>query len=181
LGLALVKGLVELHGGTVRASSAGAGTGTEVTVELPLIEIEAAAVNPNEPVPAKTLSRRVLIIEDNEDSAESLKMYLELLGHEVAVAHSGPEGIRATEAATPDVIVCDIGLPGMSGHAVCAQLRTLPALSRALFVALSGHAVDGPEGEVKGGGFDLYLLKPVDPKRLADVIAGGIAATSGSQ
>jgi signal transduction histidine kinase/ActR/RegA family two-component response regulator len=181
LGLALVKGLVELHGGTVRASSAGAGTGTEVTVELPLIEIAAAAAGANEPTPAMPLSRQVLIIEDNEDSAESLKMYLELLGHEVAVAHSGSEGIRAAEAATPDVIVCDIGLPGMSGHAVCAHLRTLPALSRALFVALSGHAVDGPEGEVKGGGFDLYLLKPVDPKWLAEVLAGGTAAASGSQ
>jgi signal transduction histidine kinase/CheY-like chemotaxis protein len=173
LGLALVKGLVELHGGTVRAASAGAGTGTEVTVELPLIDLAADAGRPAGDGAAAAPPRRVLVIEDNADSAESLKMYLELLGHGVTVAHSGADGIAAAKAEAPDVIVCDIGLPGMSGHAVCARLRPLPALAGTLFVALSGHAADGPEGKAKGDGFDLYLLKPVDPQRLAEVIAGG--------
>ena len=177
LGLALVKGLVELHAGTVRASSDGPGKGTEVTVELPLIELAAGGTAAVPVAPAKRVSRRVLIIEDNVDSAESLQMLLELLGHEVTVAHSGADGIRAAEAAAPDVVVCDIGLPGMSGHAVCKRLRALPPLARTLFVALSGHAVDSPDGEAKGAAFDLYLLKPVDPKRLAEVIAGSSAGT----
>ncbi|QJX00527.1 hybrid sensor histidine kinase/response regulator [Frigoriglobus tundricola] len=172
LGLALVKGLVELHGGTVRAASAGAGTGTEVTVELPLIDLDARAPRANAGAAPKGPARRVLVIEDNVDSAESLQMYLELLGHEVAVAHSGTDGVRTAETAVPDVIVCDIGLPGMSGHAVCARLKTRPAFARTLFVALSGHAADGPELDPSGNGFDLYLLKPVDPKQLAEVIAG---------
>lgn len=170
LGLALVKGLVELHGGAVRAASAGAGTGTEVTVELPLIDLDARTPGAKASAP-KGPARRVLVIEDNVDSAESLQMYLELLGHEVAVAHSGTDGVQAAETAVPDVIVCDIGLPGMSGHAVCAQLKARPAFTRTLFVALSGHAADGSEDDPSSGGFDLYLLKPVDPKRLAEVIA----------
>jgi CheY-like chemotaxis protein/two-component sensor histidine kinase len=174
LGLALVKGLVELHGGAVRAASGGLGSGTEVTVELPLIGLEApAAAGGAAAAGAPTRTRRVLVVEDNEDSAESLKMYLELLGHEVAVALSGPDGVRAAEAAAFDVIVCDIGLPGMSGHAVCAHLRTIPALSGALFVALSGHAEDERAAGPPDGGFDIHLLKPVEPARLAAVIAGG--------
>ncbi|HUR53203.1 MAG TPA: ATP-binding protein [Gemmataceae bacterium] len=172
LGLALVKGLVELHGGTVRASSGGVGMGTEFVVELPLIDLPVGEGADRETTPAKVLSRRVLVIEDNEDSAESVKMYLELLGHAVTVAHSGAAGIRAAVAAPPDVVLCDIGLPGMSGHAVCAELRMLPALSHAFIVALTGHD-GGSEREATGDGFDLYLLKPVEPERLAEVIAGG--------
>ena len=125
----------------------------------------------------KPRSRRVLVIEDNQDSAESVKMYLELLGHEVTVAHSGPEGLHAAQAAVPDVIVCDIGLPGMDGYVVCAKLKKLPAFSQALFVALSGHAQDDPEEGSKNGGFDFYLLKPVEPVRLAEVIAASIRST----
>ena len=112
----------------------------------------------------------MLVIEDNRDSAESLKEYLELCGHAVTVAHSGPDGVREALATGPEVIICDIGLPGMSGHDVCKELRKVPNLSGTLFLALSGHAIDG---SAPADGFDLYLLKPVDPARLVEVISAG--------
>ena len=169
LGLALVKGLVELHGGTVWAESGGAGKGSEFGLDLPLIE-QPAAATPSSPDRPPVTSRRVLVIEDNRDSAESLKMYLELVGHEVTVAHTGTDGVRLALATGPEVVVCDIGLPGMSGHEVCAALKKVPGLSGTLFIALSGHAIDG---NPPADGFDLYLLKPADPARLAEVIAQG--------
>ena len=170
LGLALVKGLAELHGGTVRAASDGPGKGSEFVVELPLIDRQAVAPVPAAP-PAETTSRRVLIVEDNRDSAESLKMYLELLGHRVTVAYTGPTAIEAGRAAAPEVVVCDIGLPGMSGHAVCAELRKLPGCADTLFVAVSGHAPETSAADAANGGFDLHLVKPVEPARLAETIS----------
>jgi signal transduction histidine kinase/CheY-like chemotaxis protein len=173
LGLALVKGIVELHGGSVRAASAGPGTGSEFVVELPLIDRPAADDPGAAPAAAPATARRVLVIEDNADAADSLQTYLEMLGHAVVIARSGPEGVRVGPVAAPDVVVCDIGLPGLSGHAVCAELRKAPALARTLFVALSGHA---DAGEPRSDGFDLYLLKPVEPARLAGIIAAHPAA-----
>ena len=180
LGLALVKGLVELHGGSVGVTSDGPGKGAEFVVELPFIELTGGLPAAPAAATEKAACRRVLVIEDNVDSAESLQMYLELLGHEVRIAHTGSDGIRAATASVPDVVVCDIGLPGMSGHIVCAELRKLAALSHTLFVALSGHAVDSPvtSGESATGGFDVYLLKPVNPERLAEVVAGARMAPS---
>ena len=167
LGLALVRGMVELHGGTVTATSAGVSKGSEFVVELPLIDLPAETALPPA-TPAETVAkRRVLVIEDNQDSAESLKEYLELFGHTVATAYTGTDGIARVTSEPPDVVVCDIGLPGMSGYAVCSELRALPALAGTLFVALSGHAAE--DGDTKG--FDLHLLKPINPQRLAEVIA----------
>ncbi len=170
LGLALVKGIVELHGGAVRASSRGPGTGSEFVVELPLIDLSTGDPVPQRPGGDAIASRRIMVIEDNRDSAESLKLLLEIYGHQVAVAGSGSEGVALATATAPDVVICDIGLPGMSGHMVCAELRKLSALAKTLFVALSGHPPDGVEAEVSGG-FDIYLLKPVEPARLAEVIS----------
>lgn len=97
----------------------------------------------------------------------------------MALAHSGPEGVRAALTSAPEVIVCDIGLPGMSGHAVCEELRKHAHLQRTLFVAQTGHAADAG-GEPGAGAFDLYLLKPVDPVELARVIAAGHLAPAES-
>jgi signal transduction histidine kinase/ActR/RegA family two-component response regulator len=171
LGLALVKGIVELHGGAITAASHGPGAGAEFTVELPIIDIPpqgAIAAQTGSETP-KVVAKRMLLIEDNRDSAESLKEYLEILGHDVMIANSGPEGVALAIANPPDVVVCDIGLPGMSGHAVCEELRKVESLSRTLIVALTGHPPEA-EGDGNHSGFDHYLLKPVDPQRLAAIL-----------
>jgi CheY-like chemotaxis protein len=172
LGLALVKGVVELHGGSVAAGSDGAGTGAMFTVELPLCDLSSPLpVSPSDSGLSPVKPRRVLVIEDNLDSAESLKTYLELHGHTVTIANSGPAGITAAAAVRPDVIVCDVGLPGMDGYAVAAELRRTLSPSPALIIAVSGHGPRrGPDGEPDQL-FDYYLLKPADPAKVAGLIS----------
>lgn len=163
LGLALAKGIVELHGGAIRVASAGPGRGTEFTVELPLVDIPSGhAPETDTKVPGGS-AYRVLIVEDNRDSAESLRMYLELLGHETVVAHSGVQGLEIARTFCPEVIVTDIGLPGMSGDTLCAELRKDPRLAKARIIALSGHASGSDREECLKSGFDVYFVKPVDP------------------
>lgn len=170
--MALVKGIVEHHGGSVRASSDGPGTGAEFVLELPLIDqLDAAASKVAPDSRAAPASRRILLIEDNRDSAESLRMYLELFGHKVIVAHSGPEGLSAAVANRPDVVVCDIGLPGMDGIEVCRALRATPELKNMPVFALTGHGSGSTSDRILGAGFDKVLLKPVDPEQLAQMVA----------
>lgn len=171
LGLALVKGVVELHGGSVLAASDGPATGATFTLELPLCET-AEAKPANHPVdgPSPVKSRSVLIIEDNSDSAESLKVYLELHGHTIATAKSGPDGLKAAADIKPEIVICDVGLPGMDGYAVAAELRKSVS-PPVLIIAVSGHgARKGPDGEPDQV-FDYYLLKPADPARVARLLS----------
>jgi signal transduction histidine kinase/CheY-like chemotaxis protein len=172
LGLALVKGVAELHGGTVTAASDGPGAGTAVTVDLPLADPASGHGADVAAGPTPVHSRRVLIIEDNPDSAESLKVYLELHGHTVVVAHTGADGLKLAAATVPEVVICDVALPGMDGYAVAAELRRLLAPSpAALIVAVSGHGPRrGPDNEPDKV-FDYYLLKPADPDRVSRLIA----------
>jgi signal transduction histidine kinase len=170
LGLALVKGLVELHGGAVSARSEGAGKGTEITLRLPLDERprpRLALVATNE---KRGKARRVLLIEDNVDSAESLGEALELGGHEVAIAHSGPEGIEKARAFPPDVVLCDIGLPGMDGYAVARAMRKDPDLRSVYLVALTGYAAPEDVALSKESGFDVHLAKPPSLERLEKLL-----------
>jgi signal transduction histidine kinase len=170
LGLALVKGVVELHGGSVTAASDGPGTGTAITVELPLIESASGPTTQAFASPTPVKARRVLIIEDSPDSAESLKLYLELHGHTVTVARSGSEGLRLAVMSKPEVVICDVGLPGMDGYAIAAELRRLVSPPH-LIVAVSGHGPrSGPDNEPDKV-FDYYLLKPADPDRVSRLIA----------
>lgn len=172
LGLPTVKGLVELHAGSVRAESEGLGFGTELIVRLPL----ASAEGPTEastPASESDGGRRlVLIIEDNVDAAESLRLLLGLIGHRVEVAHSGPEGVEKALERAPDVILCDIGLPGMDGYAVARMLRQDPRLRSKTLVALSGYAAPEEVARARASGFDAHFAKPVSLDVLKAILAG---------
>src|SRR5262249_6143992 len=135
LGLALVKGLTEPHGGTVAAHSEGRGRGAEFVVYLPLAgEPPAPGPRPAAPPPPPTARRRVLIIEDSHDAADSLRLFLQLVDHEVRVAYNGPEGVAVAREWRPDAVLSDIGLPGLDGFGVAVALRRDPATAGALLV-----------------------------------------------
>jgi signal transduction histidine kinase/DNA-binding response OmpR family regulator len=163
LGLALVRGLVDLHGGTVSAASAGHGQGTEIVVRLPLADAVQPAEPSRAPAAPATAVHRVLVIEDNVDAAESLRMLFAMTGHAVQVAHAGPAGLEAARTFRPEVVLCDIGLPGgMDGYAVARAIRRDPALSGVRLIALSGYGQEDDRRRSREAGFDMHLIKPVD-------------------
>ncbi|WP_267681977.1 chemotaxis protein CheB [Nannocystis sp. SCPEA4] len=173
LGLSLVKALVELHGGTVKATSAGQGRGTEVSIRLPLVASAPSETEVDEPeLPGRPDDRRhVLVIEDNEDAAQSLGMLLDMWGHTAAIADSGAAGVEAALADPPDVVLCDLSLSGsMDGYEVCRALRAASSTAGALIIAMTGHGLASDTENVKKAGFDLHLIKPVDPEALARII-----------
>jgi CheY-like chemotaxis protein len=169
IGLALVRNLVELHGGNVEARSAGPGQGSEFIVRLPLLRREArAAQAPKAPSGRDTL-RRIVLIDDNVDAAESLAMLLRLKGHEVHIAYDGPAGVALAQKTGPDCVLVDIGLPGIDGYEVAKRLRAQEG-GRALLIALTGYGQS--EDRLKSGqaGFDHHLVKPVAQDVLDDVL-----------
>jgi CheY-like chemotaxis protein len=171
LGLAIVKGLVQLHGGTVEARSEGRGRGAEFIVRLP---IDHAAVQSEEPVNSlKPIQRRrVLVIEDNHDAADSLRMLLELLGQTTRVAYSSAAGLQEAQEWAPEMVFCDIGLPVVDGYEVARQLRRHPATARAKLIALTGYGQEEDKARSIAAGFDEHLIKPADPSALADLLRG---------
>lgn len=173
LGLALVKGIVELHGGSVTVRSEGVGHGAEFVVELPLHEGTPEGPIVPTPVGVRTGPRRVLVIEDSPDGAATLQDLLELYGHQVALAHSGSEGLRAVTEFDPEVVLCDIGLPGISGYEVAEALRSQPPGSLLLLVALTGYGRDEDRKRSRAAGFDTHLTKPIDVDELLKLIARG--------
>jgi two-component system CheB/CheR fusion protein len=172
LGLAVVKGLVEMHGGSVRAGSEGVGQGAAFTVTLPL-EVAGPIETRRPPASAGEATGRVLVIEDNVDAADSLREVLTLSGHEVEVAYRGPEGIEKARQFGPDVVLCDIGLPEMDGYTVARAMRADPKLGRVRLVALTGYA--GPEevAKSKKAGFDAHLAKPPSMDTLERILEAG--------
>ncbi len=168
LGLALVRRLARLHGGEVEVTSER-GQGARFAVRLPAVAPPASAA-PG-PAVAAAGARRVLVIEDNEDAAESLKDALELFGHEVALAANGPAGLLQARAFSPDVVLCDIGLPGMDGYAVAKAMREDPGLRGARLIALSGYALPEDVRKALAAGFDEHLAKPPRLEQVEAVIA----------
>lgn len=162
LGLALVKSLVKMHGGEVRALSDGPGKGTEFVVELPLGAPVSAPPKTGVSARPRT-ARRVLVIEDNVDAAECLRCLLEFAGHDASVAHNGADGLTLARSSPPDVVLCDIGLPGMDGYEVARAFRADPALGATALVALSGYAQPEDLQRAVEAGFTRHLAKPASP------------------
>ena len=165
IGLALAKRLVEMHGGTVAATSAGTDQGSTFTVRLPaavLIHDVAASFSPDGFKAARHDQLSVLIVDDNPDAAESLAALFQLLGHETAVANSGPVGLELASRATPDVVFLDLSMPGMSGYEVARRLRPMPGFAATTLVALSGWGSDEDRRKSKEAGFDRHFVKPAD-------------------
>jgi two-component system CheB/CheR fusion protein len=176
LGLALVKGLAELHGGSASAASGGLGRGAEFTVTLPLEAAPPAAERAPSPRPAR--GHRVLVIDDNVESADTLRELLTLSGHEVRSAYDGAVGIAAAREFRPEVVLCDIGLPGISGYAVAQALRADPSLGGTYLVALSGYAHPDDVARAHEAGFDRHVAKPPALETLEEVFAAREAAAS---
>jgi signal transduction histidine kinase/CHASE3 domain sensor protein len=166
LGLSLVKALVELHGGRVYAHSDGLGHGAEFRLELPLLPESQWPANFGAGTSVASRPLRVLVIEDNADAADSIRDLLELAGHEVELARTGTAGLEAARKRVPDVVLCDIGLPGIDGYEVARSLRAESATAHVRLIALSGYGDPSARTRCLEAGFDLHLVKPVDPDRL---------------
>ncbi len=170
LGLALTRGLAQLHGGTVEAHSEGLGRGARFTLEIPLLPAQPQVPLPagvDAPAQSAQGALRILVIEDNVDAAQSLADLLTLMGHAVRVAYDGESGVQAAQAQPPQVVISDIGLPGaMDGYAVATALRGLPQLAGVRLIALSGYADTRTRDRARDAGFDAHLAKPADLDRL---------------
>jgi len=172
LGLALVKGLVELHGGQVSAQSEGPGRGARFSVRIPLDERVAAASATQPVVLPGHAGRRVLIIEDNKDAADSLQEALALHGHQAAVAYDGPTGVAMARETRPEIVLCDIGLPlEMNGYAVAHALRQDAATASSYLIALTGYAQPDDRRRAYAAGFNAHLGKPPDLEILQRLLA----------
>jgi signal transduction histidine kinase/ActR/RegA family two-component response regulator len=173
IGLHLVKRLVEMHGGSVSAQSAGIGTGSEIIVRLPLV-VEAPQPETISPLtstaPSPVVKRRVLVVDDNVDGAESLAMLLDVCGHETHVAHDGVAAIEAADAVRPDVILLDIGLPKLNGFDVCQRIRQQPWGQNVIIIALTGWGQDVDRRRSHEAGFDHHVVKPVEHNALVELL-----------
>jgi signal transduction histidine kinase/DNA-binding response OmpR family regulator len=181
IGLALVRDLVLRHGGRVEAASPGLGRGSTFTVHLPRAPATAASVQaappaaeePRAATPAKIPARKVLIVDDNVDAAETLAMMLEILGHDTRQAHDGRDAITAARDYDPDLIFMDIGLPGISGLEACEKIRNELGMRSVYLVALSGYGTEEDRRKSLAAGFDSHLVKPLDPGALPGILESG--------
>lgn len=174
IGLALVKKLVAMHGGSVKATSAGIGRGSAFSIKLPILEAtESAVVAPSggSPTAVAAFARRnILIVDDNVEAAETLGMLLEMSGHEIRIVHAGLEAITAIQQQQPELMLLDIGLPGMSGYEVAAAVRGDLHLDRLVIVALTGWGSEEDRRRAEEAGCDYHLTKPINSKDLAYVM-----------
>jgi CheY-like chemotaxis protein len=174
IGLTLAKRLVELHGGSISAYSAGHGEGSEFVVRLPLAAQPSPVEEAGREIPtAVTECRRILLVDDNLDTASSLAVLFQIAGHETEVAHDGIAAIETATGFRPHVILLDIGLPGMNGYDICQRLRERSWAQAVIIIALTGWGQEADREKSRAAGFDHHLVKPVDfPELLALVTAG---------
>ena len=171
IGLSLAKGLVALHRGTIEARSDGPGRGSEFRVRLPAGPMRAddAPAAASEPqIPAR---RRMLIVDDNRDAAYSLEMFLQLMGHDVRVAHDGERAVQLASEFRPQTIFLDLGMPGMDGYEACRRIRAADWGRTMRLIAITGWGQDEDRRKSALAGFDIHLVKPVDPETLAELLA----------
>jgi PAS domain S-box-containing protein len=181
LGLALVKNLVELHGGTVVCSSPGPGQGSSFVVSLPLMQPAArhdGAEDPASIAAGRGRPLRLLVVDDNVDAAATLAMLLEACGHEVAVEHDSRRALERARMEPPDAALLDIGLPEMDGNELARRLRADPRTRQALLVAVTGYGQEQDRRAAQQAGFDHHMVKPVDLDRLEAILAGPIVSAS---
>lgn len=167
IGLTLVKRLAEMHGGSIEALSAGEGRGSEFVVRLPILQRPAdLSQNGTEAAGASPSPRRILIVDDNKDSADSLAMLLEITGNKTYLAHDGVEAFEAIEKYRPEVVLLDIGLPKLDGHEVCRRVREQPWGKDIVVIALTGWGQEDDRRKSEEAGFNGHLVKPVDYEQL---------------
>ena len=171
IGLTLVKRLVEMHGGSIEARSEGEGLGSEFIVRLPAITKPAASATVTDNGTEESTGRRVLIVDDNHDSAEMLQNLMEMSGHTAHIAHDGVSAVPAALKTRPDVILLDIGLPGKDGYQLVKELCSLPEIAAARIVATTGYGRAEDRARCLAAGFDAHLTKPIDYSALAEVLA----------
>ena len=177
IGLTLARSLVEMHGGHISARSAGVGKGSEFTVRLPLApetvgEASSEPAGRDEPRrEAVAKPRRILVVDDNVDAAETLAMLLKLGGHSVEVAHDGATATRLAQASRFDLAFLDLGMPAMDGYELARRLRADKALAGMRLVALTGWGQDEDRRRSAEAGFDLHVVKPVEPDMLEKVLS----------
>ncbi len=171
IGLTLVQKLVKMHGGSIEAQSDGIGHGARFIVRLPVV----THAPPSYPLPAKPRAteqpRRILIVDDNTDSARSLAMLQERRGHHISTAFTGPDALTAFTTFKPEIILLDIGLPGMDGFEVASRIRTMPQTGRLLIIAMSGYGSREDLARADAAGFDDYFVKPMDLTALRELLA----------
>ena len=170
IGLTLVKRLVEMHGGTIEARSEGRDRGSEFVVRLPVV-VDATPLSHEQPAALQAQGgRRILVVDDNHDSADSLAMLLTLTGNEAHTAHDGVEAIEAATQLKPDLIVLDIGMPKLNGYDACRLIRAQPGGENIVIVATTGLGQDADKRKSREAGFDGHLVKPIDPAALLDLM-----------
>jgi signal transduction histidine kinase/ActR/RegA family two-component response regulator len=179
IGLALARGLVEMHGGRIEALSEGHGKGSEFVIRLPRsLAVEVA--EPQRPA-AEAQKRdarqlRVLVVDDSIDSAESMAIILEMSGHDVRKAHNGPDALSAASEYRPDVVLMDIGMPGMSGHEVAQKMRETASMREVILIAMTGYGRQVDREQSRAAGFDHHLVKPLDFDKLNEVLTASTAS-----
>ncbi|MGH6636626.1 MAG: ATP-binding response regulator [Gammaproteobacteria bacterium] len=181
IGLRLVRELVELHDGTLEAHSAGIGQGSEFVVRLPIrIETPKPPPEPTVSEPTTTTARRILVVDDNRDSAESLAMLLKLTGNETHTAYDGLEAVEAAATFRPEVVLLDIGLPKLNGYEAARKIREQPWGKGMVLVALTGWGQDEDRQKSTDAGFNDHMVKPVDHAALMKLLAELPAVESSS-